>query len=858
MAQAVDVYVTSAELEEALKARTSCMKIDREALVPVHCVSKRGISTSTLFSVRSKRPIGRGINDTEMGLMYDKFVGPGSLGNAAVRQEQHERSRSIQSSVSADGGGAASVAVVSAAGSVAAVSRAPSIDSGDRAPPPPSPSMAVVIAAAGSLVKQPALDAEYQQQASSAVTMKYISPHIAKKYGINQHIRPASAAATAAAASKAARMASGVAAAAAAAMVSAEAGTSDHPSRPMSGHGHRPPRPPSASFSTTSRDQAQRAGYFVYCGPVDVPAPGRYTPQYNVTGKVPHVVSWGKRPSMGSDGAAAVGGSGSINLRRPGSAPAGGRSASITRPTSGSIVGNVSGHHHHRASDEGPMGQSQHHHDSPSRSRSISSHQPHPNGNANGIQHGLPLDGKAQRQQRHAEMFAGAHRVHPPKHEKPPGSSAFLVAPRKPRSGMTEAGPLFGEYYWDGYDKLTYKTPKRPSSAFHIPAEIPQSAMRQAAPAGGTGPALGPGAYNPKAVPATYTGQHVTAGHPPLARTPDWSRTTPRPTSAPPARPTSAGAAQPAYWGPEDPDDPAYSDLVALQALQARMQHDQHRSQQQPPPPPAPPQQPQQQQSPSRARSHSAAKHPRHQHATSSTPRSSSSFASPGRPQSARSHSHSSTTASSKTPTKSRPQTSFSPSRSRPQSARPTTSTTSAAPPSSATGAIAAAVAASSTSSISCSPHHPNPHHLQPHPQHHPQQQHHPQHHPQQQHPQQPLPAGLADYPGEPGRWGDTRPLVYVDPARHGELGSSGLAPRVPGGAFGQATRQAAAKSLRAMSQSNVIPPSSVAVRDLNDLTYNYDVAVESHRPRQPAWALPPNRTALSKKWVAAAATAYL
>lgn len=63
---------------------------------------------------------------------------------------------------------------------------------------------------------------------------------------------------------------------------------------------------------------------------------------------------------------------------------------------------------------------------------------------------------------------------------------------------------------------------------------------------------------------------------------------------------------------------------------------------------------------------------------------------------------------------------------------------------------------------------------------------------------------------------------------------------------------------MRVMADGKVTPPANVAVRVANDLTYDYDAAVEGHRGRPPAWQLPPNRNALSQRWVSTAATAYL
>ncbi len=60
-------------------------------MAPTRCVSKQGLGTAKMFASQEPRPQGRHLTDTEMGMLFDKFVGPNSLGNAAVRLEQAEQ-----------------------------------------------------------------------------------------------------------------------------------------------------------------------------------------------------------------------------------------------------------------------------------------------------------------------------------------------------------------------------------------------------------------------------------------------------------------------------------------------------------------------------------------------------------------------------------------------------------------------------------------------------------------------------------------------------------------------------------------------------------------------------------------------
>lgn len=63
---------------------------------------------------------------------------------------------------------------------------------------------------------------------------------------------------------------------------------------------------------------------------------------------------------------------------------------------------------------------------------------------------------------------------------------------------------------------------------------------------------------------------------------------------------------------------------------------------------------------------------------------------------------------------------------------------------------------------------------------------------------------------------------------------------------------------MRAISNPRITPPAAVRIKPSTDLVYDYDMAVEGHRGRKPAWGLPPNRNALSQQWMEAAATAYM
>ena len=66
------------------------------------------------------------------------------------------------------------------------------------------------------------------------------------------------------------------------------------------------------------------------------------------------------------------------------------------------------------------------------------------------------------------------------------------------------------------------------------------------------------------------------------------------------------------------------------------------------------------------------------------------------------------------------------------------------------------------------------------------------------------------------------------------------------------------ARTIRAMADGKVIPPAAVAVMTANDLTYDTNYMAQAHHGRTPVWQLPPNRAALSQRWITTAATAYM
>ncbi|GIL57327.1 hypothetical protein Vafri_12588 [Volvox africanus] len=722
MPNSVDVFITEAELAEGRRAkRTTCMKVDPEALRPVNCVSRSGISSGTLFTRSDPQRTGRYLTDNEMATMFNKFVGPNSLNNAAVRLEQEERDASVQPSPSAS------------TSSCSKASRTTNCDSGDRTPPPPSASLAVAMAAAGcdvpSQVRPPSME-EARERGANAAMMKYVSPKIAKKYGVQQSITPAGPRAAAAAAARAGGgrggASRGVVGASAADRLQAADSISSY-----SGGDNLPPRPQSAAFKTTSRDQAQRVGsHFVFGCSTDVPAPGKYNPKYGATDKAQHAPLFSKPVATGTDDGAPPNGVARSN--RPGSAPAGGRGSDSSRPASAPT---------HRTADDSTDPSVPHDaqaaavHSQPGAlaapqrrglSRSLSSQGGHTR---------LTAEGRAQLLHRHEELFYAAHRVHKQRPSGPPGSQPFKATERKSLYDTVPVSQLFGEYYKEGYDSLTRRS-TRPSSAFRTQSQRQYSN----GPLGETGPTVGPGTYG-KELPGTKTGRHVQAGHPGLTRTPDWSRTTPRPTSAPPGRSPPSSALFHGYYGPDGPiislfpDEPEYNEINAVRILQERT------SQRVPGLPPRAPSQNQQKQQQQGAAAGAGG-------STSQSTGSPSQLGTAG-----------------------------------------------------GGGGLSATGAGTGT--------------------------------------KEPI-------------------LVYVDPTRYGELTSSGLAKRVPGGTFGTATREASCHAMRVIAKPNVAPPAAVMVKPANDLSYDYNIEIEGHRGRPPAWALPPNRNALSQQWMAAAATAYL
>mmetsp|Transcript_22207 Transcript_22207/g.48492 ORF Transcript_22207/g.48492 Transcript_22207/m.48492 type:complete len:717 (+) Transcript_22207:152-2302(+) len=92
------------------------------------------------------------------------------------------------------------------------------------------------------------------------------------------------------------------------------------------------------------------------------------------------------------------------------------------------------------------------------------------------------------------------------------------------------------------------------------------------------------------------------------------------------------------------------------------------------------------------------------------------------------------------------------------------------------------------------------------------------------------------------------------------KFSSAGLAKKVPGGRFTHTTRAGETSGMRVMSKDGVTPPASGPLRmgAGADALYLPDDTVQGHRPRSPSWQLPPNRTALSKGWVSAAALTHL
>jgi len=69
---------------------------------------------------------------------------------------------------------------------------------------------------------------------------------------------------------------------------------------------------------------------------------------------------------------------------------------------------------------------------------------------------------------------------------------------------------------------------------------------------------------------------------------------------------------------------------------------------------------------------------------------------------------------------------------------------------------------------------------------------------------------------------------------------------------------------MRIASHGKTIPPASAPLQKIRpqqaaDVMYEQtDPTVQGFNKRAPAWTLPPNRAALSKQWISAAALAYV
>lgn len=127
---------------------------------------------------------------------------------------------------------------------------------------------------------------------------------------------------------------------------------------------------------------------------------------------------------------------------------------------------------------------------------------------------------------------------------------------------------------------------------------------------------------------------------------------------------------------------------------------------------------------------------------------------------------------------------------------------------------------------------------------------------------QKPRVAGAARPPSAPafGRSTSLGPGHYLGPAELSKVTSSGLASHPKGGMFSLSTRAAGNKAIRAYQVNHVVPPASAPGRTCEggELKYDPNHEVEAHRARAPSWALPPNRAALSKKWLEAATSVWL
>ncbi|KAJ9531686.1 hypothetical protein QJQ45_021831 [Haematococcus lacustris] len=107
--------------------------------------------------------------------------------------------------------------------------------------------------------------------------------------------------------------------------------------------------------------------------------------------------------------------------------------------------------------------------------------------------------------------------------------------------------------------------------------------------------------------------------------------------------------------------------------------------------------------------------------------------------------------------------------------------------------------------------------------------------------------------------------VSYIGMHEVDKFSSAGFAHRVKGGAMSQATRAQDVRSARTVLSPKVTPPASAPLhvvrpgQVVDKLDHDpADFLSQGHRPRSPSWQLPPNRAALSKQWVSAAALAYL
>jgi len=95
--------------------------------------------------------------------------------------------------------------------------------------------------------------------------------------------------------------------------------------------------------------------------------------------------------------------------------------------------------------------------------------------------------------------------------------------------------------------------------------------------------------------------------------------------------------------------------------------------------------------------------------------------------------------------------------------------------------------------------------------------------------------------------------------ASSARLSSGGLAARVRGGPFSDLTRECAVRGMRVMSANGIVPPAAVMVRQAEtELNYSPQHEVQGHVRRAPAWQLPPNDAAASRRMAKRAAAVVL